>query len=132
MKKFFEEFKAFALRGNVVDLAVGVIIGGAFGGIVSSLTENFIQPLLNLVLGAGNEGYTFGGAVAAFLTVVLNFIITAFVLFCIIKAINKMTTMNKKPEAPKAPTTKKCPFCMSEIAIEATRCPHCTSELLKK
>lgn len=131
MKKFLDEFKKFALRGNVIDMAVGVIIGGAFGAIVTSLTEHFIQPLLNLVLGAGNEGYTFGGAVAAFLTVVLNFIITAFVLFCVLKAVNKMMTIGKKPEAPKAPTTKVCPYCQSEISIKATRCPHCTSQLDK-
>lgn len=133
MKKFLEEFKAFALRGNVLDMAVGIIIGGAFTGIVTSLTENFIQPLLNLIFGAPNDGYTVGGAIAAFLTCILNFIITAFVLFCVIKGINKLTSLKKKPEeAPAAPTTKKCPFCMSEIAIEATRCPHCTSELFPK
>ena len=132
MKKFLAEFKAFALRGNVLDLAVGVIIGGAFTGIVGSLTENFINPLLNLIFGTLDPAYTFGGAVAAFLTTIVNFIITAFVLFLVIKGINKLMTMGKKPEAPKAPTTKKCPFCMSEIAIEATRCPHCTSELFAK
>lgn len=130
MKKFLAEFKAFALRGNVLDLAVGVIIGGAFSGIVGSLTENFINPLLNLIFGAPQaEGYTFGGGVAAFLTTIVNFIITAFVLFCVIRAINKLMTLGKKPAAPAAPTTKTCPFCKSEIAIGATRCPHCTSEL---
>lgn len=136
MKKFFAEFKAFILRGNVLDMAVGVIIGGAFTGIVTSLTANFINPLLSTVMTGtpGNLGdtdlpWTAGGAASAFLTTVINFIITAFVLFCLIKAVNKVMTMNKKPEAPAAPTTKKCPFCCSDVAIEATRCPHCTSEL---
>lgn len=132
MKKFLAEFKAFALRGNVLDLAVGVIIGGAFSGIVASLTDNFIQPLLNLIFGTLDPAYTVGGAIAAFLTAIVNFVITAFVLFLVIKGINKLMTVGKKPEAPAAPTTKKCPFCMSEIAIEATRCPHCTSDLLAK
>lgn len=139
MKKFLEEFKKFALRGNVLDLAVGVIIGGAFTGIVTALTTNFINPLLSLVMtGApGNLGdtglaWTFGGAFSAFLTTVVNFLITALVLFCLIKAINKVTSLGKKKEAPAAPTTKKCPYCLSEIPIAATRCAHCTSELPKE
>ena len=140
MKKFLEEFKAFALRGNVVDLAIGVIIGGAFTGIVTALTTDFITPLLTFVTSGfqtpGNLGdtgavWTWSGAISAFLATIINFIITAFVLFCIIKAINKLGTIGKKPEAPKAPTTKFCPHCMSEINIKATRCPHCTSELDK-
>ena len=134
MKKFLQEFKAFALRGNVLDLAVGVIIGGAFTGIVSALTANFINPLLNFVMtgtpGVDENGvaWTAGGACAAFLTTVINFIITAFVLFLVIRGINKLMTIGKKPVEEK-PTTKECPFCKSEIAIDATRCPHCTSEL---
>ncbi len=138
MKKFFEEFKKFALRGNVIDLAVGVIIGGAFSGVVTAVTSNFINPLLSFVLSGtpGNlaEGvaWTFGGAVAAFFTTLINFLITALVLFIIIKAMNRLTSLGKKPEAPKAPTTKKCPYCLSEIPIEATRCAHCTSELPKQ
>lgn len=140
MKKFFKEFKAFVMRGNVVDMAVGVIIGGAFAGIVTALTTYFINPLLNFVmtaehqpgmLGDTEQVWSWGGAGAAFLTTVVNFIITAFVLFLVIKAVNKVMTMNKKPEAPKEPTTKVCPFCQSEISIKATRCPHCTSELDK-
>lgn len=138
MKKFLEEFKKFALRGNVLDMAVGVIIGGAFTGIVTSLTANFINPLLNFVLSGGQSWgfladgtttWTASAAFAAFFTTVINFIITAFVLFCLIKGINALTSLGKKPEAPKAPTTKKCPFCLSEIPLAATRCPHCTSEL---
>ena len=134
MKKFLEEFKAFALRGNVLDLAVGVIIGGAFTGIVTALTANFINPLLNYVMtgtpGVDENGvaWTAGGACAAFLTTIINFIITAFVLSLVIRGINKLMTIGKKKEEA-APTTKECPFCKSEIAIGATRCPHCTSEL---
>ena len=134
MKKFLAEFKAFALRGNVLDLAVGVIIGGAFTGIVTALTANFINPLLSFVMtgapGVDENGvaWTAGGAIAAFLTTIIHFIITAFVLFLVIRGINKLMTMGKKKEEA-APTTKKCPFCFSEIPLEATRCPHCTSEL---
>lgn len=128
MKKFLQEFKEFALKGNVLDLAVGVIIGAAFKDIVTSLTDNFINPILQLIT-AGDpiEKAEIGVYASNFVTAVINFIIMAFILFCIIKAINKMMTMGKKKEEPAAPTTKKCPFCMSEIAIEATRCPHCTS-----
>ena len=135
MKKFLEEFKKFALRGNVLDMAIGVIVGGAFTGIVTSLTANFINPLLNLIMtgGAGeiSDGvaWTLGAAVASFLTTVVNFIITAFVLFVLLKGINKLVSLGKKKEAPAAPTTKKCPYCLSEIPIAATRCAHCTSEL---
>ena len=135
MKKFLSEFKKFALRGNVLDLAVGVIIGGAFTGIVTALTANFINPLLNVVMtgtpGMDENGvaWTFGAAASAFLTTVINFIITALVLFCIVRFINKLMTIGKKEEAAAAPATKQCPFCKSDIAIEATRCPHCTSML---
>ena len=130
--KFMEEFKKFALRGNVMDMAVGVIIGGAFSGIVTSLTENFINPILNELTGAAS--YTWqdvGGFASAFLSAVVNFIIMAFILFCLMPGINKLLTIGKKPEAPAAPTTKKCPYCKTEIDIEATRCPHCTSQLEK-
>ena len=136
MKKFFEEFKKFALRGNVLDMAVGVIIGGAFTGIVTALTTNFINPLLNVIMtGSAGEiaegvAWTFGAAAAAFLTTVINFIITAFVLFVLIRTMNKLMSLGKKKEEPKpaAPTTKKCPYCLSEIPLAATRCAHCTSE----
>lgn len=135
MKKFLEDFKKFALRGNVLDMAVGVIIGGAFTGIVTALTTNFINPLLNLIMTGGpgvdanGVAWTFGAAVSAFLTTVVNFFITALVLFCLIRMMNKIMTIGKKPAAPAAPTTKKCPYCCSEIPLEATRCAHCTSEL---
>ena len=131
MKKFIEEFKSFALRGNVMDMAIGVLIGAAFSGIVTALTENFINPILQLVLGGAT--YTMAdvaGFAGNFITAVVNFFITALVLFCLLKAVNKMLTLgHKKEETSAAPTTKKCPYCMSEIDIAATRCPHCTSEL---
>ena len=130
--KFMEEFKKFALRGNVMDMAVGVIIGGAFSGIVTSLTDNFINPILNELTGAAS--YTWadvGGFASAFLSAVVNFIIMAFILFCLMRGVTKLMNLGKKPEAPAAPTTKKCPFCKTDIDIEATRCPHCTSMLDK-
>ena len=130
--KFMEEFKKFALRGNVMDMAVGVIIGGAFSGIVTSLTDNFINPILKELTGAAS--YTWqdvGGFASSFFSAVVNFIIMAFILFCLMRGINKLLTIGKKPEAPAAPTTKKCPYCKTEIDIEATRCPHCTSQLEK-
>ena len=128
MKKFFEEFKKFALRGNVMDMAVGVIIGGAFSGIVTSLTDNFITPILMFI--TGQETYGLGDIAAFgsnFVSAVVNFIIMAFILFCLMRGINKLMSIGKK-EVPEEPTTKVCPFCKSEIAIDATRCPHCTSE----
>ena len=120
MKKFMEEFKAFALRGNVMDMAVGVIIGGAFSGIVTSLTDNFIKPILNVLTGGAT--YTLqdvSGFASSFISSVVNFLIMAFILFFRLKAGNKGTSRG----------AKKGPFCMSEIDIKATRCPHCTSEL---
>lgn len=130
IKNFIEEFKAFALRGNMMDMAVGIIIGGAFTGIVTSLTDNFINPILNFVTGA--ETYTLqnvAGFASSFVSELVNFFIMAFVLFLLLKGMNKLVALGKKPEAPEAPTAKVCPFCQSEIAINATRCPHCTSEL---
>ena len=131
MKKFIEEFKAFALRGNMMDMAVGVIIGSAFSGIVTSLTDNFINPILNLVTGAATYNLQdVAGFASNFVSALVNFLIMAFVLFCLLKAVDKLASIGKKPEAPAAPTTKKCPYCLSDIPIEATRCPHCTSQLL--
>ena len=130
MKKFIQEFKAFALRGNVMDMAIGVLIGGAFSGIVSALTDNFIQPILNVIM--KGQRYTMeevAGFGSAFLSAVVNFLIMALVLFCLLKALNKLLSLGRKPEAPAAPTTKKCPYCLSEIPVEATRCPHRTSQL---
>ena len=129
MKKFIEEFKAFALKGNVMDMAVGVIIGGAFSGIVTSLTDNFINPILKfLTAGARYSLQDVGGFASNFLSAVVNFLIMAFILFCIMKAINKAMSFGKKPEVEEK-TTKICPYCRYEIPVEATRCGHCTSEL---
>ena len=137
MKKFIEEFKKFALRGNVMDMAVGVIIGGAFTAIVNSLVNDMLMPLLSLLTG----GFDFSGLCIAlgegenaatinygsFISAIINFLLIALVIFLIIKAINKVSR-KKKEEAP-VPTTKECPYCKEQIAIEATRCPHCTSKL---
>ena len=134
MKKFFSEFKKFALRGNVIDLAVGVIIGGAFQAIVNSLVGDIVSPLLGLL---GKEDFSswvwsFRGIqikYGSFLTAIINFTLMAFVIFLFLRGLNKLLSLGKKPEEPKAPTTKICPFCKSEIALDATRCPHCTSVL---
>lgn len=132
MKKFIEEFKAFALKGNVMDMAVGVIIGGAFSGIVTSLTDNFINPILKfLTAGARYSLQDVGGFASNFLSAVVNFLIMAFILFCIMKALNKAMSFGKKPEV-EIRTTKICPYCRYEIPIEATRCGHCTSILEDK
>lgn len=138
MKKFFEEFKTFALKGNMVDLAVGVLIGSAFSSLVTSLTNNIIKPILNCfgtadaVSGVGSLTVKFGKLnmpVGQFISDVINFIIMALIIFLIVKAVNKLSTFGRKPEKPVAPTTKKCPYCLSEIPLEAVKCPHCTSNL---
>ena len=133
MKGFFGEFKKFILRGNVIDLAVGVIIGAAFQAIVTSLVDDIISPLIGLIANTDlSDMVAMVGDVeirwGAFITAIINFIIMAFVIFLIVKAINKAAELGKKKEEEK-PTTKKCPHCKSEIDIVATRCPHCTSEL---
>lgn len=133
MKKFIEEFKAFAIRGNVMDMAVGVIIGGAFTNIVTAVTDNFINPILNFVTGA--EAYDLqdvAGFGSNLVSSVVNFLIMAFILFCILKAVNTALNLGKKiaaEEEEAAPTTKVCPYCKSLIPIDATRCPNCTSVL---
>ena len=132
IKKFFDEFKAFAMRGNVLDMAVGVVVGGAFTAIVTALVDDVINPLIGLFFKAdfSDVVISLGGSsikIGEFVNSVINFLIVAFVLFVTIKAINML---HKKPvEAPKEPTTKKCPYCQSDIAIKAVRCPHCTSKL---
>ncbi len=150
-KGFIAEFKKFIMRGNVIDLAVGVIVGGAFQAIVKSLVDDLVMPVIGLLTKGldfanlfvaldGNEYATLADAQAAgvavltygnFISAVINFLIMAFVVFCLVKAINTIADRAKKKEeeAPAEPTTKECPFCKSEIAIEATRCPHCTSQL---
>ena len=136
MKKFLKEFKEFALRGNVMDLAVGVIIGGAFQAIVASLTGDVISPLIGLVAKTDFTDLVWrirGVDIkyGAFVTALINFIIMAFVIFMFLKMINKLTSIRKVEEPKKEPTTKKCPYCCSEIAIAATRCPNCTSILIE-
>ena len=128
-KKLIKEFKEFALKGNVIDLAVGVIIGGAFGKVVTAVIDIFLQPLLDSLPKMEGGGTGFAGSLLAFLGVLVEFILTALVLFLIIKAVNAAKKMTKKPEAPAAPTTRDCPFCCSSVSIKATRCPHCTSVL---
>ena len=140
MKGFIKEFREFINRGNVIDMAIGVIIGAAFKDIVNSLVENIINPVIGLFGGKNFDQYElvlFGDATlkyGAFITTVINFLIMALVIFFMIKIMNGIAKKFEKPavEEPKAPTTKKCPYCMSEIAIEATRCPHCTSVLVEK
>ena len=132
MKKFLQEFKEFAMRGNVVDMAVGVVIGAAFGKVVSSVVDIFITPIVTKITAKAALGETSGflAPFVSFLGVLIEFILTALVLFLIIKGMNAAKNLKKKPEeAPAAPTTKECPFCFSEIDIKATRCPNCTAEL---
>ena len=148
MKGFFKEFKEFAMRGNVIDLAVGVIIGGAFQKIVTSVVNDLVMPLIGLITKGSDFASKFvaldGGEYATieeateagaailtygnFIAVTIDFIIMAFVIFLLVKGINKIRSIGKKEEAEEV-TTKQCPFCKSEISIEATRCPHCTSEV---
>lgn len=147
MKKFAKEFKEFISRGNVLDLAIGVIIGGAFGKIVSSLVDDIIMPLIGLATGGVDftqkyialDGNTYESLAKAkestavfaygnFIQNIVDFLIIALVIFIVIKNVNKVQSLGKKEEEV-APTTKVCPFCKSEVSIDATRCPHCTSEL---
>ena len=140
MKKFWAEFKTFISRGSVMDMAVGIIIGGGFTAIVNSLVNDLVMPLLSVltggydftklsvVLGSGDNAATLNYGL--FISAVINFLLIALVIFCLIKGINKMKDKIKKNEE-EDPTTKICPFCKSEIDIEATRCPHCTSQLDK-
>ena len=129
MKKLLDEFKAFAFKGNVVELAVAVILGGAFGKVVTAVVEIFLNPILESLPKMENGGTGFVGSLISFAAVVVEFLLTALILFAIIKAMNKAKDLKKKEEAPAEPTTKVCPFCQSEISIKATRCPNCTSEL---
>ena len=136
MKSFISEFKEFALRGNVMDMAVGIIIGAAFTAIVTALVNNIISPIIgmfvkvdfnHLVATVNGVELQYG----AFIMAIVNFVIVALVLFCIIKAANKAKDAAAKKAQEDEPTTKVCPYCLSEIPLAATRCPHCTSQLDK-
>ncbi len=150
MKAFFREFRTFIARGNVVDLAVGVIIGAAFQAIVNSLVNDIVMPLIGLITGGtdfsnwfiqlgGDTKYTTLAAAkeagvgviayGSFISAVINFLIMAFVIFLLVKMLNKLSSLHHKNEEAPAPTTKICPFCRSEIDISAIKCPHCTSDL---
>jgi large conductance mechanosensitive channel len=143
----FKEFKEFAMRGNVLDMAIGIIIGAAFGKIVSSFVADLLMPPIGLLLGKVDfsnlfinlSGQSFPSLEAAkaagaatlnygmFLNTVIDFLIVAFAIYLLIKQVNRFTA--KKEEAPAAPTTKECPRCLSQIPIKATRCAHCTSDI---
>ena len=156
MKKFIAEFKEFALKGNMIDMAIGVIIGGAFTALVGAFTANIVNPLLALIPGVNGLDDALkivlkeaeldaAGAVVteevaikfgAFISAIITFLILALIVFMLVKAINKLRKLEEERKAaaapapePEAPTTKSCPFCKSEIPIDAVRCPHCTSEL---
>lgn len=158
MKKFFAEFKKFAIKGNMIDMAIGVIIGGAFTALVQAFTANIVNPLVALIPGVEGldnalkivlkEAVVEDGAVVkeevaikfgAFISAIITFLILALIIFLIVKGINKMREAEEArkkaaepaPE-PEEPTTKECPFCFSVIPIKACRCPHCTSELPKE
>lgn len=133
MKKFFQEFKEFALKGNVLDMAIGVIIGGAFSGLVTSLTDCFINPLIGCISGAEVQGkiHLLGDQYidyGSFITAVINFIIMAFIIFLLMKGIKKLLSLGKKEEVA-APLTRKCPYCYGDIDVKATKCMYCTSDV---
>ena len=160
MKKFMAEFKQFAIKGNMIDMAVGVIIGGAFTALVTAFTTNIVNPLIALIPGvnsldnalkivlkkaeldAATGEMTEEVAIkfGAFLSAIITFLILALIIFLFVKAVNKMRAMEEARKAaaeaapaeePAEPTTKLCPFCQTEIPILARRCPHCTSQLEK-
>ena len=137
MKTFMAEFKKFIARGNVMDMAIGIIIGGAFTAIVTSLVNDILMPVLSLltggfdfsalciILGEGENAATLN--YGSFIAAIINFLLISVVIFMLIRAINKLSVMKK--EEPAAATTKECPFCKEQVSIQAVRCPHCTSEL---
>ena len=154
MKKIAGEFKDFIMRGNVMDLAVGVIIGGAFQAIVNAFINDLIMPFIGLLTGGINFNEQFlilklpegveasqvtyanaselGASIwgyGAFITALINFLIMAIVVFLLVKAINKASSIGKKKKEEPAPTTKKCPHCCEEVNINATKCPHCTGDI---
>ena len=144
-----KEFRSFLMRGNVLDLAVAVVIGGAFGAIVKSFVDDILMPPIGLMLGnvdfsnlfidLSGQGYTTLAAAqeagaatiryGLFLNTIINFVIIAFAIFFLIKSVERATKKEEAPAPPAAPTTKECPYCVTEISIKATRCPNCTSQL---
>lgn len=150
MKGFLKEFKEFAFKGNMIDLAVGMIIGSAFTALVKDLVDDLVMPLISLVTGkidfenmfiplAGQTTRVYAEAAAegsvlaygSFLTAIINFLIMAMVVFLFVKQMNRLRKLNEKTEAPVEPKEKECPYCRTMIPIAASRCPHCTSELMK-
>ncbi len=145
MKKFFGEFKEFISRGNVIDMAIGVVVGATFKAIIDSLVNDIIMPIVGWLIGdmdfsdlaivlstkTAEDGSEIVTAISygKFINAIISFLIIAFCLFVVVKVINKLRRKKEDEPAPSEPTTKKCPFCCSEIAIEATRCPNCTSEM---
>jgi len=135
MRKIFNEFKEFALKGNVMMFAVGVIIGGAFQGIVASFTDNIISPVIGIFAGKNFDALSFdilGATIkyGAFITSFINFLIMAFVVFLMVKGMNRLAALGKTEELKEAtPPARLCPHCKTEIHAEATRCPACTSQL---
>lgn len=147
--KLLDEFKTFAMRGNVLDMAVGVILGAAFGNIITSLVNDVLMPPVGRALGQANfselfinltsQPYaTIAAAKAAgaptlnygmFINTVIDFLIVAFVIFLMVRQFNKLMERRKKPETAAAPATRECPYCLSSVPLKATRCAHCTSEL---
>ena len=137
MKGFMSEFKEIISRGSVMDMAVGIIIGGAFTAIITALVENIIMPIISLIfggssfeqwniaMGSGENAPVLG--LGTFIAAIINFILIALVVFMLIKALNRANELKGKKE--EEVTTKECPFCKSEVPVTATRCPHCTSEL---
>lgn len=142
MKKFLEEFKEFIQQGNVMDMAIGIIIGGAFTAIVTSLVNDIINPFIKLISGGGTEvsglsipvpGTQNGIDFGAFISAIINFLIIALIVFCMVKALNKFMKASKlekdKEEAVEEVAAPHCPHCLEEVKEGATRCPHCTGEI---
>lgn len=149
MNKWIKEFREFALRGSVVDLAVGFVVGAAFSAIVKSLVDDILMPPLGLLLGhtdftnffitlSGGHYETLGAAKAAhavtlnygaFINVILNFLIIALAMFVVVRQINRLQRRRNQAAEAQAPATRSCPYCITPISIEATRCPNCTSNL---
>ena len=135
MKKLLQEFKEFISRGNVLDMAVGVVIASAFTAVVNAAVSGLVTPIIGLFIPNSTfaEWAPGGFAIGAFVNAVITFLITAAVIFLVMKVVNAARNAKKKPEEPAAPTTKTCPYCLSDdVKIGATKCPHCASDLPKE